>query len=59
MFVAGNNSKLAREKNFHYKILQTLGFKNNKLLHNPEDLVHNYLYYNLPVVEKIVFQLRV
>lgn len=59
MFVAGNNSKLAREKNFHDKILQTLGFKNNELLHNPKDLVHNYLYYSLPDVEKIVFKLRV
>ena len=41
--LVGNDSEIARAKNVHYKKLQLQGFKNNELLHNPEDMVHNYL----------------
>ena len=50
--IAGNDCKLARAKNINYKKLQSSGFKNNELSHNPENVVHKYSSYGLSDVEK-------
>ena len=38
-FLVGNDSKLGSFKNVYYKTLRSLGFKNNELANNPEEVI--------------------